>query len=164
MLDFFDFSFLIDSLEPALKLTAALALGMLLGVERTIAHKTAGLRTFGLVSMGSCLFIILSAMVVPTFASISSADIMRVVAGVITGIGFLGAGIIIFKENTIINLTTAAGLWVAVGIGLSVGFDLYGVAVAATVLTLIVFSFFWLLETKVQHFADTKGKIDKDEM
>lgn len=154
MYEFIDFTFLTESLEPALQLVTALALGMLLGAERTIAHKTAGLRTFGLVSMGSCLFVIISAMIVPVFSSLSNTDIMRVVAGSITGIGFLGAGIIIFKENTIINLTTAAGLWMAVGIGIAVGFELYGIAIAATVLTLIVFTLFWLLETKVRHFAD----------
>jgi len=153
-LDFIDLTFLTDSLEPTLKLITALALGMLLGAERTISHKTAGLRTYGLVSMGSCLFIVLSVSVLPTFAAISNADIMRVVSGTITGIGFLGAGIIIFKENTIVNLTTAAGLWVAVGIGISVGFELYGLAVFATLLTLIVFTLFWWLETRVQHFAE----------
>jgi len=151
MLDFFDFSFFVDALEPGLKLLAALTLGILLGAERTIAHKTDVLRTFGLVSMGSCLFII-------TSTAISNTDIMRVVAGAITGIGFLGAGIIIFKENTIINLTTAAGLWIAVGIGISVGFELYGIAIAATVLTLIVFSLFRWLEAQVQDFAREIGE------
>jgi len=150
MPDFFDFSFLADSFEPGLKLLAALALGILLGAERTIAHKTDVLRTFGLVSMGACLFIVAST----TLDDIVNAEIMRVVAGVITGIGFLGAGIIIFRENTIINLTTAAGLWIAVGIGISVGFELYGIAITATVLTLIVFSVFRWLEEQVRDFAE----------
>lgn len=139
-----------------LKLFVALLLGMLIGAERTISHKTAGLKTFGLVAMASCLFIIVAISILPLYARISPTDIMRVMAGVITGIGFLGAGIIIFRESkeTITGLSTAAGLWVAAGIGAAIGFEQYVVAVAATILTLLTFSFFQWIENKVIGFAD----------
>jgi len=83
----------------------------------------------------------------PTLAG-TSVDVLRVVSGIVTGIGFIGAGIIIFKDDrkTVTGLTTAAGLWVAGGIGVAVGFKLYVIAVFATVLTLIVFTVMWFIE------------------
>lgn len=137
-----------------LQLLFALALGMLLGTERTVAHKTAGLRTYGLVAMGACLFIVIAREVAPTLYADTNLDLMRVVAGIITGIGFLGAGVIIFKESTLVGLTTAAGLWVAAGIGLAVGFELYALALFATVLTLIAFTVFWYVERGVEKFTN----------
>lgn len=142
---------------PFIKLLIAILLGALLGTERTLAHKKAGLRTYGLVSMGSCLFIMIGLSVLGTLTNLTGIDIMRVIAGVITGIGFLGTGVIIFKDTELTGgLTTAAGLWVAAGIGVAVGFGLYAMAVIATVLTLIVFTIFWYVERGVEHVVEGK--------
>ncbi len=140
--------------EYFLSIVIAMLLGMLLGVERTIAHKTAGLRTYGLVSMGSCLFIVIAQAVGDSVLPVAATDFMRVVAGIVTGIGFLGAGIIILRDQTLTGLTTAAGLWVASGIGIAVGFGLYSIAVFATVLTLLTFTIFWAIERRVATIAD----------
>jgi len=123
----------------------ALVLGALVGVERNFAGKTAGMRTYGLVAMGSCLFVIVSGAVLNS-SGLYIGDPMRMAAGVVTGIGFLGAGAIMFKDSHVSGLTTAAGLWVSCGMGLAIGYKLYSVAIFVAVLTLLVFTLFWFLE------------------
>ncbi|KKW15709.1 MAG: MgtC/SapB transporter [Parcubacteria group bacterium GW2011_GWA2_50_10b] len=145
MLNFTNFDI---SLEPFVYLVAALILGSILGIERTLAHKTAGVRTYSLVSMGSCLFILIARYVIPTVESFNY-DPMRMAAGVVMGVGFLCGGVIIFKDSSLVGLTTAAGLWVAAGIGMAVGYGLLGLAVLATVSTLLVFTLFWFIEQKI---------------
>ncbi len=134
--------------EPLYLLMIALVLGSLLGFERTMAGKTAGFRTFGLVSMGSCLFILIARFVVPTFDNFAY-DPMRMAAGVVMGIGFLCGGVIILKESTITGLTTAAGLWVAAGIGMAVGYGLLPLAFFTAAATILVFTVFWLIEQRI---------------
>ena len=129
-------------------LIIALILGSALGLERSLAHKTAGVRTFGLVSMGSCLFILIARFVIPTVATFDY-DPLRIAAGVVMGIGFLCGGVIIFKDSTLVGLTTAAGLWVAAGIGMAVGYGFLPLALFATLATLLVFTVFWCIEHKV---------------
>lgn len=129
-------------------LVVALLLGSVLGLERTLAHKTAGVRTYGLVAMGSCLFILISRFVIPTVENFAY-DPLRLAAGVIMGIGFLGGGVIIFKDSTLQGLTTAAGLWVAAGIGMAIGYGLIQLAVFATLATLLTFTLFWFIEHKI---------------
>ncbi|MDO8590110.1 MAG: MgtC/SapB family protein [bacterium] len=129
-------------------LVVALILGSTLGLERSLAGKTAGVRTFGLVSMGSCLFILIARFVIPTFEAVNY-DPLRMAAGVVMGIGFLCGGVIVFKDSTLTGLTTAAGLWVAAGIGMAVGYGLLPLALFATVATLLVFTVFWFIEHKV---------------
>ena len=135
------------SLQPLVYLIVALILGSILGLERTIAHKTAGIRTYGLVSMGSCLFILIARFVIPTVETFNY-DPLRMAAGIIMGVGFLCGGVIIFKDSTLVGLTTAAGLWVAAGIGMAVGYGLLNLAFFATVATLITFTVFWFIEQK----------------
>ncbi len=133
-------------IEPYyINLIIALALGVIIGLERTIAHKTAGMRTYGLVSMGSCLFIILSQIAVAN-SGLYDFDPMRTAAGVIMGIGFLCGGVIIFQNHELTGLTTAAGLWVSAGIGMAVGFGQVGLATFATIATLLVFTLLWTVE------------------
>lgn len=133
---------------PLMYLVIAILLGAILGFERTIAHKTAGVRTYGLVSMGSCLFILIARYVVPTVDSFAY-DPLRMAAGIIMGVGFLCGGVIVFKDSTLVGLTTAAGLWVAAGIGMAVGYGLIQLAILATLSTLIVFTVFWYIEHKL---------------
>ncbi len=137
-----------ETYMPFWQLILALVLGILLGLERTFAGKVAGARTFGLVSMGACLLIISSVLVNQNYIGITNFDPMRLAAGIITGIGFIGAGLIILKENKLEGLTTAAGLWVACGIGIAVGFQLFGLAIFASFLALLTFTVIWFAEEK----------------
>jgi len=135
---------------PYLQLIVAMLLGIILGLERTFAGKTAGMRTYGLVSMGSCLLIVSSVLVNSQYIGITNFDPMRLATGIITGIGFIGAGLIIFRENKLEGLTTAAGIWVACGIGMAVGFKLFALAFFATFLALFTFTTLWFLEDKIK--------------
>lgn len=134
--------------QPLAYLIIALLLGSCLGLERSLAGKTAGFRTYGLVSMGSALFILIARYVIPTVENFAF-DPMRIAAGVVMGIGFLCGGVIIFKDSQLSGLTTAAGLWVAAGIGMAVGYGLIMLSLFATIATLVVFTFFWFIEQKI---------------
>ncbi|MBR3990313.1 MAG: MgtC/SapB family protein [Bacteroidales bacterium] len=113
------------------RLVAAGFLGGLIGLEREFRAKEAGVRTHFIVALGSALFMIIS-----EFAFDGKQhDAARVAAQVVSGIGFIGAGVIIFQRNVVRGVTTAAGLWVAAAIGLACGDGMYPVAIAASVLT-----------------------------
>ena len=116
-----------------LRLLLSAVLGGVIGFERERAKKAAGLRTHILICLGACLFTVVS---IYGFGG----DIARVAAGVVTGIGFIGAGAIIRggREGIIAGLTTAATIWSVAGIGLAAGAGLYLVAVVATLLILLV--------------------------
>lgn len=122
-----------------LRLLLAGMLGAVIGLDREYRAKEAGFRTHFLVSLGSALFMIISQY---GFAEIVRAnganyDGARVAAQIVSGIGFLGAGTIIFHKQFIRGLTTAAGMWATAGIGMAVGGGMYFIGVAATVLVLI---------------------------
>ena len=119
--------------EPFLRLLAAMAMGGLIGLERELRAKDAGLRTHFLVALGSALFTLVSQY---GFGA-DLKDSSRVAAQVVSGIGFLGAGTIIFQKNVVHGLTTAAGLWVTAAIGLACGTGMFAVAGATTVLVLL---------------------------
>jgi putative Mg2+ transporter-C (MgtC) family protein len=114
-----------------LRLVISLILGAVVGLERELVHKPAGLRTHILVSMGACLVTIIS---IYEF----QADPARVAAGIITGIGFLGAGSIIASGGHIQGVTTAASLWIVAAIGLAVGSGSYVLATIAAVMVFFV--------------------------
>ena len=121
-------------LEMALRLLLAAALGAIIGYQRERAGKPAGLRTHMLISIGSALF---------TVASVSgftgTVDPTRIAAGIVTGIGFLGAGAILHREGGIVaGLTTAATIWVSAAIGLAAGAGLYVISAVTTALVMIV--------------------------
>lgn len=120
-------------LALTLRLSVALLLGGLIGIEREYRSKDAGFRTHFLVSMGSALFCIVS-----QFGfGIDLKDSSRVAAQVVSGIGFLGAGTIIFQKNMVRGLTTAAGLWVTAAIGLACGTGMYFAAGITTAMVLL---------------------------
>src|SRR4051812_10763050 len=123
-----------------LQLLIATCLGMVLGIERVLAGRTAGPRTYGLVSLGGCLLTILSLNASQLYRIESKADPASIVAAIVTGIGFLGAGLIVFRGSKLSGLTTAAGIWVSAAIGIAVGFGFYGLAVGATLITLFLFT------------------------
>ena len=120
-------------LDISIRLSVALLLGGLIGIEREVRSKDAGFRTHFLVSLGSALFCIVSQY---GFGA-EVKDASRGAAQVVSGIGFLGAGTIIFQKNVIRGLTTAAGLWVTAAIGLACGTGMYAAAAVGTVLVLV---------------------------
>lgn len=128
----------------------AMVFGMVLGLERVIAGRTAGPRTYGLVSLGACLLTIISVKAGLIYPIASKADPAAIVAAIITGIGFLGAGLIIFHGSRVSGLTTAAGIWVAAAIGIAAGFKLYLLAFFATSLTLFIFTAMWRFENAIK--------------
>ena len=128
-----------SNLDVVLRLLVAMVLGGTLGLERELAGKKAGMRTYALISVGSALFVVISALVTEKFVGISNFDPLRVASQIIVGIGFVGGGLIIFVENKVQGLTTAAGLWVAAGVGMASGFGLYVVAVTASAIALFIF-------------------------
>ena len=121
-----------DELEIVLRILLAIALGAIIGFQRGKAEKPAGMRDLILISAGSALFTVVS---IYGFG----ADPARVAAGIVTGIGFLGAGAIIRRgEGGVKGLTTAATIWVTAGIGLATGAGMYVIAPVATFLVLMV--------------------------
>ena len=116
-----------------LRLLVAGLLGGLIGFEREFRAKEAGVRTHFIVALGSALFMLIS-----QYAFNGRFDAARVAAQVVSGIGFIGAGVIIFQKNVVRGVTTAAGLWVAAAIGLSCGAQMYSVAIAAALMTIMV--------------------------
>jgi putative Mg2+ transporter-C (MgtC) family protein len=130
------------------RLVLSAFLSSLIGLERQIHRRAAGLRTHILVSLGSTL-IMLTSIYISDINKGINVDPSRIAAGVITGIGFLGAGTIIRYGEEVKGLTTAASLWVAAGIGLSVGCGFYSAALTTTALALLVLLLLGRVESKV---------------
>lgn len=145
--------FFIQNGETILKLSAAMGFGMLIGAERLLMHKEAGMKTHALVAMGSAVFIIISEMVALKYSS-DSFDPSRIASQIIVGIGFLGAGSIIFKGSRLQGLTTAGGLWVTAGIGMAAGFGLYSLAVITTILVLLILVAMNIIEKPIRKMSD----------
>ncbi len=122
-------------LEIILRLLLAAALGAGIGYQRERARKPAGLRTHILICLGSALFTVVS-----VFGFANGADVTRVAAGVVTGIGFLGAGVILrgVRGDQLVGITTAASVWVTAAIGLAAGTGMYLVALISAVVAILV--------------------------
>lgn len=123
----------------ALRLLVAGLMGVLIGLEREYRAKEAGYRTHFLVTLGSCLMMIVSQY---GFTDVLEADLVRldpsrIAAQVVSGIGFIGAGTIILQKQVVRGLTTAAGIWATGGIGLAIGAGMYAIGVTATLLALV---------------------------
>lgn len=124
----------------------ACVLAAVVGYDREYRAKDAGLKTHFLVSLGSALFMIISRY---GFGDSTQVDFSRVAAQVVSGIGFIGAGTIIFQKQIVRGLTTASSLWATSGIGMAAGAGLYAIAVSATLLTLIGLEAFGYLLKKL---------------
>ena len=125
---------MVQELELVIRLLLAFALGAVIGFERERVDKPAGLRTHILVSLGSCLFTILSLTAFP------GSDPARVAAYVVAGIGFIGAGTILQTRERIVGITTAASLWVAASIGMAAGAGFYILAIITTAIAYLTLS------------------------
>lgn len=133
------------------QLILAVLLGSLIGLERTLAHRMAGFKTFAMVSLGACAFTVIGKFILETFAGRMgmSSDPTHLSLPIITGVGFLAGGLIVFHKDHVEGLTTGTGLWVSAAIGLAVGMQLYAIAVFITLLVLIIFGLFWKFEQKI---------------
>lgn len=125
--------------EFTLRLAAASVLGALIGIDRTYRAKDAGFRTHILVCLGSALMMIVSQYGFSDVVNGTTVrlDPSRIAAQVVSGIGFIGAGTIIFRKQIVRGLTTAAGLWATAGIGLAIGCGMFATGIVATILTLV---------------------------
>ena len=140
------------------KLVLAMLLGGIIGTERAIlGRQAAGTRTFGLVALSACLFIVISNFVDSAYLGTVNIQPLQLAGGVVTGIGFIGAGLIIFRGDSLHGITTAAGLWIVTAIGMAVGFGMYAVGIFATVLSLIMFTGMWYVENRFKHWFEMES-------
>ncbi len=134
-------------MEVIARAGVALVLGALIGLERTYHGRAAGVRTYALVSMGSALMVAAADLL--SAHPVQTADVSRVIQGIVTGIGFLGAGVIVKQGFTVRGLTTAASVWVTAGVGALVGLGSYLPAGAASLLALITLSILRNIEERL---------------
>ena len=137
-------------LDELTKIGLSLLLGSLLGLEREYQNKPAGFRTIALICVGATLFTILS------YRLGNSVSVDRVAANIVTGIGFIGAGVIFKNNNTVYGLTTASTIWLAAGLGMTVGVGAYILAVVVLITALMVLSFFETLQNKIDSFHERR--------
>ncbi len=154
---------MITTSEIILRIVMAILLGSLLGIERTLAGKRAGMRTYAMVSMGSALFILISEIVIPTTANPGASSPLALASAVISGIGFIGAGLLLFQNEKFTGLTTAAGLWVSAGVGIACGFGLFTLSLVATIAALFVFTILWFLEKRLKRFSYKTGHFEENQ-
>ncbi len=147
------------------RLVLAAALGAALGLERSLAGKHAGMRTYALVSTGSAMFVIIGVLASYQLSSFVGINPLQIASNVVLGVGFLGTGLAVFRGDHPVELTTAAGLWVAAGIGMAAGFGFsilaFGVAVIAVLILSVLLGFENDVRTKysaVHEKAPAKAK------
>jgi len=133
------------------QLFLSIILGGLIGLEREYRRKEAGLRTFSLVCLGSTLFTLILRLGFEDLIGRPGIafDPSRIIQAVAMGIGFIGAGLIIYREFHIEGLTTAAGLWVVAAVGVAIGLRFYFPAIFTTFLTVLIFTGFRFFEEKI---------------
>jgi putative Mg2+ transporter-C (MgtC) family protein len=137
------------------RLVAAVLLGAVVGIQREFEGKPAGLRTHALVTLGAALFV-----VVPLEAGMDIADVSRVIQGVCTGIGFIGAGVILklHRVRDVVGLTTSATIWAATAIGIAIGLGYVVYAAAGVLLTWFVLSVFSALDAWIEKRNGERSK------
>ncbi len=154
--------------EICLRLACAMLVGLVIGTEREITHRPAGMRTHILVALGACVVSVTGELLFHHYSALgSSADPARLSAQVITGVGFLGAGTIMREGATVKGLTTAASVWAVACLGIASGFGYYGLALAGMVFIFVTLTFFeWLQNVLVAprhsrtgHYALETGDI-----
>ena len=134
-----------------LRIVVSIVLGGLIGLDRGLKNRPAGLRTYMVVCLGACLVMLTNQYVCQVFGS---GDPVRMAAQVVSGIGFLGAGtIIVTRRNQIKGLTTAAGLWTAAGVGLAIGVGFYEAAIAGALAIVIVMTLLHRIDNRLHRNA-----------
>ncbi|HEY5383298.1 MAG TPA: MgtC/SapB family protein, partial [Candidatus Paceibacterota bacterium] len=132
------------------RLFLAAALGAALGIERSIAGKHAGMRTYALVSMGSALFVMVSVLASYQLSMFSGVNPLQVASNVVLGVGFLGTGLAVFRGEHPVELTTAAGLWVAAALGMTAGFGFSFLALSAAILAVLILTLLLPFENSIR--------------
>ena len=125
--------------------------GALVGIERELHGRAAGLRTHILVALGSALFMITSLLVGSAYGHIGDVDPSRIAAGVVTGIGFLGAGVIFKQKGEVHDLTTAASIWATAAIGMAVGAGAWFLAIIVTLVIWLILALLLQLPIEQEH-------------
>ena len=138
---------MIGAMQVLFRLVLATVLGGVVGLERERSEKAAGFRTHILVCLGSCLIMLTSMHMFDIYRRAAALDPARIAAGVVTGVGFLGAGTIIRFGGSVKGLTTAATLWAVAGVGLAVGSGFYLAAVMTSAIILLSLLFLTKLES-----------------
>ena len=133
--------------EYLVRIFVAACLGLLIGSERKNRNKSAGIRTHVIVALGAALIMVVSKY---GFMDVEKADAARVAAQVVSGIGFLGAGVIFVRNNLVNGLTTAAGIWATAGVGLALGSGMYVVGISSALLVLLI----QFVMHRIAYFAD----------
>ena len=136
--------------EFILRLAIAAVLGALVGLERSIAGKHAGMRTYALVSMGSALFVAVGTLASYQLSLFAGVNPLQIAGSIVIGIGFIGAGLSAVRGEGHAELTTASGIWVAAGVGMAAGFGLYALAAGATVFALVIFTLLLKVENRIR--------------
>jgi putative Mg2+ transporter-C (MgtC) family protein len=141
-----------------LRLTAAVLIGSVIGLDRELHQKPAGIRTLGLVSLGAAAITLTG---IQVSGPGDASGVVRAVQGIITGIGFLGAGVILHPANqgNVLGLTTAASLWVVAGLGIGCGAGLWGSTLSAAGLALLILVFGGRVERAVNRFVAARSDI-----
>ena len=132
---------MLEELKYLIGVLVSVVLGFAIGFERKLRYKEAGIRTHTIVCVGSALIMVVSKY---GFGDSAEADASRVAAQIVSGIGFLGAGIIVYRRHEIRGLTTAAGVWATAGVGMAAGAGLYVVAVGSMVILIAIQCLFHL--------------------
>lgn len=146
---------MISESEILIRIIVAAILGAAVGLERKVSKgSSAGMRTHALVCLGSCLFTVLGFV----FGA-ENADPLRIASGIVTGVGFLGAGVIFKTENRVQGLTTAANLWAISAIGLTIGLGYYFVAIACTLVILTILVLGKRFEEEVVEMRSKKSSL-----
>ncbi len=136
----------VETARIAVRLLVAIVLGGILGFERAHMGKAAGVRTHMLVTLGAAIVVLL-----PQLTGMSSADLSRIIQGVLTGIGFIGGGVILkmSEQHQIVGITTAASIWLTATLGIVAGTGRLGLAVAGAVLAFVILTVFAWLEREI---------------
>ena len=169
VLNQFQFPEFLVHMEYLLRIIVATLLGLAIGSERKNRNKSAGIRTHAIVALGAALIMVVSKY---GFMDTDRADAARVAAQVISGVGFLGAGVIFVRNNLVNGLTTAAGIWATAGVGVAMGAGLYLIGVSSAVLIILLqfamhnISYFskvasgGLIRMKIMKQAGSVGKME----
>jgi putative Mg2+ transporter-C (MgtC) family protein len=139
---------LIFAPEDLLKILIAILIGGIIGLERELHSKAAGLRTITLITVGATMFTILS------FKFTGTSSTSQVASTVVTGVGFLGAGAILFTEGRVKGLTTATSVWISAALGMAIGLGQYILGIAATLAVIIILDLF----SRLDRWLDIKGR------
>ncbi|MDB5224654.1 MAG: MgtC/SapB transporter [Candidatus Adlerbacteria bacterium] len=152
----FDTSYLFDpsaitvQADAAVRLLVAAVLGALLGLDRSVAGKHAGMRTYAFVSAGSALFTVLGILASFQMSIFAGINPLQIAGSVVIGIGFIGSGLAVFRGDHPVELTTASGLWLAAGVGMACGFGFYILGLAAAIVGILIFSVLLRLENSIR--------------